>query len=113
LLLFGDEFTAGRLSLAILCGAYLVNAAMGTSGYLLIMTKHEHAAAVAFGCSAAINVLGNFLLIPVWGINGAATATALSVVFVSVAFAILTSRKLGIQPTVLSIGLWSSFRRPR
>ena len=113
LLLFGDEFTAGRLSLAILCCGYLVNTAMGTSGYLLIMTRHERAAAVTFGCSAAISIVGNLLLIPVWGINGAATATALSVIFVSVAFAVLTYWKLGIQPTVLPVQLWSRFGRAK
>ena len=113
LLLFGEEFTAGHLSLAILGAGYLVNAAMGASGYLLIMTKHERVAAVMFACSAAINIVGNLLLIPIWDINGAASATALSVIFVSVAFAVLTYRKLGIQPTALSIQFWSSFGRSK
>lgn len=99
LALFGTEFVAGYSALAILVGGYLVNAAMGTSGYLLIMTRHERAAAVTFSCSAAINVIGCLLFIPAWGVEGAALATALSVIAVSMIFAVVAYRKLGIQPT--------------
>lgn len=101
--LFGDEFAAGSTALAILSSGFLVNAAMGISGYLLIMTQHEKAAAIAFAASAGLNLLGNLLLIPAFGVNGAAAATALSVAAVSVAFAWLAYRKLGIQPTALAL----------
>lgn len=96
--LFGPEFEVGYAALAILTAGYLLNAAMGTSGYLLIMTRHERAAAVTFTCGAAINLLGNAVLIPFWGVNGAAAATSMSIVFVSVVFAALVHRRLGVQP---------------
>jgi O-antigen/teichoic acid export membrane protein len=102
--LFGAEFVTGSSALAILTCGYLLNAAMGTSGYLLIMTRHERAAAAGFACSAAINVAGNLLFIPIWGVAGAAAATALSVAVVSIAFAVLAYRKLRIQPTALFLG---------
>jgi O-antigen/teichoic acid export membrane protein len=102
LALFGADFVAGNTALTILVIGYLLNAAMGTSGYLLIMTKHERAAAMTFSCSAAINILGNLLFIPIWGVNGAAVATALSVVAVSMTMAILAFRYLGIRPTALA-----------
>jgi O-antigen/teichoic acid export membrane protein len=113
LLLFGEDFSTGYDSLAILSGGYLVNAAMGPSGYLLIMTKHERAAAAIFGCSAAINIIGNLALIPILGIDGAATATASSLIFVSIAFAILAWRQLGIQPTILSVRLLARLGQPK
>jgi O-antigen/teichoic acid export membrane protein len=94
---FGPEFPAGFPSLGILVMGYLVNASMGISGYLLIMTKYEHAAARGFACAAALNVCGCFLLVPLMGIAGAALATGLSIVLLSVAFAILVYRKLGIR----------------
>jgi len=100
--LFGPEFAAGSTALAILSGAYLLNAAMGTSGYLLIMTKHETEAAVAFAASAGLNLLGNLLLIPFYSVNGAAAATGLSIVAVSVAFAMLVRQRLGIRPTAFA-----------
>jgi O-antigen/teichoic acid export membrane protein len=106
LALFGAEFVAGQSALTILVIGHLLNAAMGTSGYLLIMTKHERAAAVTFTVAAAINIVGHLLLIPLWGVNGAAAATAFSLVFVSVTFAVLTYWRLGIQP----LGFWSSAR---
>jgi O-antigen/teichoic acid export membrane protein len=105
--LFGDEFVLGYPALAILSVGYLLNAAMGTSGYLLIMTRHERAAAATFAGSAAISIVGNLVLIPAWGVNGAAVATATSVIFVSVIFAVLAHRKLGIQPTAVFFR-WSS-----
>ncbi len=98
--LFGQEFPAGYPALAILAGAYLLNASMGASGYLLIMTRYERAAAISFACAAAINVCGNLLLVPVWGTAGAAVATAVSVAFVSIVFAILAYHKLGIRACV-------------
>lgn len=113
LLLFGEEFPTGYQSLAILSGGYLVNAAMGPSGYLLIMTKHEHAAALTFAGSAAISIIGNLVLIPKWGINGAASATASSIIFVSVVFAVLAYCKLGIQPTALKVWRRSGSTRSR
>jgi O-antigen/teichoic acid export membrane protein len=97
---FGREFPAGFPSLAILVMGYLVNASTGTSGYLLIMTKYERAAARGFACAAALNVCGCFLLVPLLGIAGAAGATALSVVALSVTFAVLVYRKLGIRSIV-------------
>lgn len=99
LTVFGDRFAAGSTALAILSVGFLLNAAMGVSGYLLIMTKHEKAAAVAFAASAGLNLVGNLVLIPLFGVDGAAAATALSVIVVSIAFAWLVYRKLGIQPT--------------
>jgi O-antigen/teichoic acid export membrane protein len=99
--LFGPEFVGGYPSLVVLVAAYLLNAAMGTAGYLLIMTRCERAVAAVFGCGAALNVAGNLLMIPRFGIAGAAVATALSVGVVSVAFAVLAQRNLGIHPTAL------------
>jgi O-antigen/teichoic acid export membrane protein len=101
--LSGVEFVVGYPAMAILNLGYILNAAMGTSGYLLIMTKHERAAAVTFASSAAINVAANLIFIPLWGVNGAAIATALSISVVSVVFAILAYRKLAIQPTAFFV----------
>jgi len=98
---FGPGFSKGYTALAILVLGYLVNAAAGASGYLLIMTNYERAAAASFTCAAVINVVANFVLIPLWGTTGAAVATALSVTFVSLAFSLLVRRNLGIESMVM------------
>jgi len=99
---FGSDFVAGYPALLILSGGYLLVAATGVAGYVLIMTKYEIAVAVISALGAGMNVVGNLVLIPLWGINGAAGATALSTVAVSLAFAVLAYRALGIRSYLLS-----------
>ena len=101
LLLFGSEFTQGQKALAILSIGQLVNAATGSVGLLLTMTGHERHLAISVGASAILNVIGNALLIPQWGVDGAAIATASSTTFVNIFKAIWVRKKLGIDPTGL------------
>ncbi|HVZ33767.1 MAG TPA: polysaccharide biosynthesis C-terminal domain-containing protein [Polyangiaceae bacterium] len=101
--LFGPEFVAGYRPLIILSLAYLVQAASGTAGYLLINTRFENRAAAVFGIGAALNVIGNLILIPAAGIEGAAIVTGLSVIVVNVTFVVLARRDLGIHSTALPL----------
>lgn len=94
---FGSDFVAGYPAIVILSVGYVFNSAAGCAGYLLIMTGHEKSAAVAFAGAALVNVSGNLLLIPTFGLMGAAIATALSVLIVSTAFAWLSHRLLGVR----------------
>lgn len=99
--LFGAEFIEGQTALIILSVGYLVNAMTGSVGLLLNMTRHANLSAATVGCSALLNVLLNFILIPKWGVNGAAIATATSMVLANIINAIWVSQKLGIKSTVL------------
>jgi len=106
LLIFGQDFTKGATALAILSVGQLVNVAMGSVGLLLNMTGHERDTARGVGIAAVINVVLNGILIPLWGTNGAATASATSVVVWNLILAIQVVRRLGIYPTALGrIGL--------
>lgn len=80
LLMFGEEFTKGGVALTILSFGYLVNAAMGSVGTLLVMTGRERDAATSVGATAVMNVILNVSLIAGWGLEGAATATAISMI---------------------------------
>jgi O-antigen/teichoic acid export membrane protein len=99
---FGGEFGVGYVPALILAGAYLVHSAMATSGYLLIMTAHETAVMAAFAAGTAVNVVGGLLLIPRYGLAGAAASTAVSLCLVSVTCALLAQRRLGIDGTVFA-----------
>lgn len=101
LLLFGEAFTQGRMTLAILSAGQLVNASMGSVGLLLIMTGHERNAAIGVGISAALNIILNVLLIPKWSIEGAAIATASSMITWNILLAIWVYKKISIHSTVL------------
>lgn len=74
-LVFGVEFASGRLALAIICGGQLINAAVGSVVLLLNMTGHETVVVRGLMVAAVSNILLNLVLIPVWGMEGAAVAT--------------------------------------
>jgi O-antigen/teichoic acid export membrane protein len=98
---FGPEFGAGAPVLAILSAAQLVTAAGGSVALLLTMTGHESDTARSVGVAAVVNVILNFLLIPLWGGVGAAIATATSVVTWNTLLAVWAYRRLGIGGTAL------------
>jgi O-antigen/teichoic acid export membrane protein len=75
---FGDEYLLGYLPLVILAVGQLVNAFMGSVAGLLNMTGHEKETAKGVAIAAGVNVLLNLILIPYFGMSGAASATAVS-----------------------------------
>jgi O-antigen/teichoic acid export membrane protein len=101
LMIFGRDFTEGKVTLAILSAGQIVNVALGSSALLLIMTGHERHAAIGLGISALLNVVLNALLIPPWGLVGAATAKTSSMVLWNVLLAIWVYKRIGIHSTVL------------
>lgn len=100
-LVFGPAYVAGATALALLAAGQLVNAGSGSAAELLLMTGFErlYAKVAAFG--VAVNIGLNLALIPVWGIEGAATATATSIVIVNFGLALLARRRMGIDVTAL------------
>ena len=70
------------------------------------MTGHERDTATGVGIAAAVNVTLNVLLIPLWGIEGAAIATAISLMTWNILLAVWVYRRLGIYTTAAgSLGL--------
>jgi O-antigen/teichoic acid export membrane protein len=107
LLLYGQEFLRGNTALTILSAAQLFNAGMGSVGFLLIMTGHEKDAATGVGISAILNIFLNAVLIPLWGIEGAAIATASSIIVWNILLAIWVYKRLNIHSTAFGrIRLW-------
>ena len=102
LLLFGREFTAGYLVLVILSFGQLSNLVAGVVGILLNMTGHERAVATGMGISAALNIALNAALIPLMGMEGAATATAISQVIWNGLLVFWSYRQFGFAPSAFS-----------
>jgi O-antigen/teichoic acid export membrane protein len=97
---FGPEFERGSTALSILLVGQVVNVAAGPVGVLLTMTGHEKRVAAAVGASACCNLLLNLLLIPRFGIEGAAVASAVSLILWNAAMLLWSLRRLRINPTV-------------
>jgi O-antigen/teichoic acid export membrane protein len=79
----------------------LVNVGMGLNSVLLMMTGHERDSARAVAVSAGAAVLLNLVLIPRWGMVGAAISTAIAVVLLNVLATLALYRKTGIHSTVV------------
>jgi O-antigen/teichoic acid export membrane protein len=56
-----------------------------------------------FTAGIVVNVVGNLLLIPAYGLHGAAFATGASICFVSISCALRAWQLLGINATFLSL----------
>lgn len=101
LLLFGPEFLAGRIALFVLMGGQLVNAFTGATAQLLIMTGYDRDTAMGVSISAVANIVLNAALIPLYGLNGAAIATALSTVLWNVILVGFTYKRFNVLSTAL------------
>jgi len=99
--IFGQEFVSGRAALSILCLGQLFSAAMGSVNLLLIMTGHERDAVITLGGSTILNAALNLLLIPRWGIEGAAIASTASIVMRNAVAGFFAYRRLQIHSTAL------------
>jgi len=85
---FGEEFKTGALALIILTIGQFVNAAAGSVGYILNMTGKQKFVQNIIFIGALINIILNYLLIPIFGIIGAALASAVSMIFWNIMFSI-------------------------
>ena len=103
LLLFGRDFVQGKNPMVVLIIAQLFNASVGPVNLLLTMTNNEKYTAMSVAIGAVLNVVLNALLIPQWGLTGAAVATATSMILWNFISLILVNKKLGIDSTALGI----------
>ena len=101
ILAFGQDYTSAHVALAILALGQLVNAGMGSVGALLNMTGHERDTMRGMLMALALNVALNLLLIPLFGIEGAALATAMTFATWNVFLWRLVWKRLGIKSTAI------------
>lgn len=101
LLIFGPEFLVAQIPLVILIGGQLVNSFTGATAQLLMMTNNDRDTAIGVSISAVFNIFLNALLIPSYGIVGAAIATALSMVIWNIILVLFTYKRF----KVLSIAI--------
>lgn len=77
-ILFGAEYVAGAIALSILVFGFMINAAVGPAGAILQTYEKTKTVMIIGYISAVMNFVLNFLLIPIYGVNGAAIATVFS-----------------------------------
>ncbi|MEW6586367.1 MAG: flippase, partial [Nitrospirota bacterium] len=82
--LFSPDFETGYLCLIILAFAQLVNISVGSVGYILMMTGHQRWMVFNAAVFAALAVFLNIVLVPSYGMVGAAYAKGISIILLNV-----------------------------
>jgi O-antigen/teichoic acid export membrane protein len=99
LLIFGSRaFTSGSTALRILLIGQIVNVAVGSVGFILIMVGRTGWDLVVYAGSFLLDLVVAFALVPHLGAEGAATAQAVTLVVSNAARLILVWRFVHIQP---------------
>ena len=93
--MFGDDFVNGFYVLCVLSFARLVSALTGPAGTLLQMTGRQMIFMKVLFMGAIINIVANYLLIPIYGILGAAISTGFSIVFWNLIMVYYVHREFG------------------
>jgi O-antigen/teichoic acid export membrane protein len=96
--IFGHGYASGVTALEILGVAMLVNAGTGTNAIALLMAGGNTENLLIAAISLVINVGLNVLLIPHLGASGAALAWTVSILWTSVATALLLYRRTRLAP---------------
>lgn len=99
--IYGPAYRAAYPSLLILVIGNFISVAAGPVGLLLTMSGHEGHTLTGRLASVFLYFGLNLLLIPQWGMVGAAVATTLSIVCWNVILVMFAWRRLGIGTTVL------------
>lgn len=97
LAMFGSDFTRGYPLLFILSAGIVLRASIGPAESLLTMSGNHNICAVVFGCVLALNVSLNALLIPQYGLYGAAMATMLATIAETFALYQLVRWRIGVR----------------
>jgi O-antigen/teichoic acid export membrane protein len=94
--LFGGAFTAGYVLMAILLAGILAKALVGPAETLLMMSGKQNICVALYAGALTANVVLNVLLIPHFGIEGAAIATASAMAVEAVLLHLAVRHALGI-----------------
>jgi len=97
-ILFGGSYVTGALTLAILSVGYLVNVVLYSSNDILNMFKKTRLQLYTSVLAVSINIVLDYLLIPPYGIVGAAIATTIAYAFLGSFVTLLAYRVSGFNP---------------
>ena len=100
LMLFGPGFDAGYPLLFLLVVGVVARAAVGPCESLLTMTGNQNVCALVYALTLAVNIGLSVALIPLFGLWGAAVATAGAMIFEASALSFTVWRRLGIAMAI-------------
>jgi O-antigen/teichoic acid export membrane protein len=102
LMLFGPGFDAGYPLLFLLVIGVVARSAVGPAESLLTMTGNQNVCAFVYAVTLALNIALSVMLIPAFGLWGAAIATTASMAFEAVALSFTVWKRLGIVMAIFA-----------
>ena len=93
--LFGEEFKIGVTAFIFLSCGRLVSSFSGSVGNILQMTGNQNIYALILFFGAILNIVLNLILIPEYGINGAAIASMSSLIVWNLSMVLVVKKKFG------------------
>ncbi len=102
LYLFGAQFTDGYPLLFIMVIGVVARASVGPAESLLNMAGKQKICAMVYAVTLIVNICLSMVLIPIYGLPGAACATAFSMVFEAVTLALTVYNRLNITMFVFA-----------
>ncbi|MRG55194.1 oligosaccharide flippase family protein [Phyllobacterium sp. SYP-B3895] len=102
LYLFGAQFTDGYPLLFIMVIGVVARASVGPAESLLNMAGRQNICATVYAVTLVVNICLSMLLIPIYGLAGAACATAFSMVFEAATLSLTVYYRLGITMFVFA-----------
>ena len=95
--LFGAGFTDGYPLMFVLAVGLMARASVGPAERLLSMQNQQAASALIYACAFATNLVLCLILIPRFGLIGAACSTASAIVCEPTLLYVITKRRLGLH----------------
>ena len=93
--LFGEEFKVGVTAFIFLSCGRLISSFSGSVGNILQMTGNQNIYARILLLGAILNVVLNLILIPAYGINGAAIASMSSLIVWNLSMVLVVKQRFG------------------
>jgi len=100
--LFGPAFQDGHMIMVVLFAGIIAKAMIGPGEVLLTMAGEHKICAAIYATALAANLVLNVMLIPAWGLLGAATATACAMVIEAGLLHVIVRQRLGIVMFIAS-----------
>lgn len=95
--IFGESFIIGYSVLLLLLLGQSLNAMLGSTGNFLNMTNNQNKLMFFVLIALILNIILNYMLIPMYGINGAAFSTMISVISWNILATIFIYKKFGFM----------------
>ena len=111
--LFGPGFGNGYGPMFVLAIGLLLKAAVGPAEFLLNMVGEQKRCGWVLLFTAVLDIALNAVLVPSFGLWGAATATSVSLGVVSILYSVLIKRQLGLDIGIWHVAPWPWIKKVR